>query len=54
MFKKFVVLLMALALVATVGTAKTKLVLWQFMMNDDTGSQVVAEFEKNPLIFCFK
>lgn len=47
MFKKFVVLLMALALVATVGTAKTKLVLWQFMMNDDTGSQVVAEFEKN-------
>jgi len=45
MFKKFVVLLIAIAMIATVGTAKTKLVLWQFMMNDDTGKQVVEAFE---------
>jgi multiple sugar transport system substrate-binding protein len=47
MFKKFVVLFIALALIASVGAAKTKIVLWQFMMNDDTGRQVVEEFEQN-------
>ena len=45
MSKKFVVFLLALMLIVTVSMAKTKLVLWQFMMDDETGRQVVEEFE---------
>lgn len=45
MSKKFVVFLLALMLIVTVSMAKTKLVLWQFMMGDETGRQVIEEFE---------
>ncbi len=45
MCKKLVLVLLALLMAVTFSMGKTKLVLWQFMMNDDTGSQVVEEFE---------
>ncbi|HPF15983.1 MAG TPA: extracellular solute-binding protein [Thermotogota bacterium] len=49
MSKKFVVVFLVLVMIVTISLAKTKLVLWQFMMDDATGKQVVEEFEKaNP------
>jgi len=49
MFRKFFIILLAVLLVAVVGFSKTKLVFWEFMMDDDTAESVIEEYEaQNP------
>ncbi|HOO34176.1 MAG TPA: extracellular solute-binding protein [Thermotogota bacterium] len=45
MFKKVLIVLLATLMVVTVCSAKTKLLLWEFMMNDDTANKVIEDYE---------
>lgn len=49
MFKRVLIVSLLVLLAVTVCSAKTKLLFWEFMMNDDTANKVISDYqEMNP------
>jgi multiple sugar transport system substrate-binding protein len=45
MLKKVLIVFVSILMVVTVSSAKTKLLFWEFMMDDDTANKVIENYE---------